>query len=223
MAEGELHGESLLPQLARGKHGRRFQQVCPPHAHAGRTHRTRAPRAPADRNTRTRNIRTHATRTRTVRTRTTSTDRYTLRGQAAADRLERPIFIEIGYGRAVLRGEWKLVVVNDATDRCRAAEDGTCRNLHDEEIDRWQCNFTANGHMGNREKGKCNMTYDAVARHSGFCDRQQAPGRLDTSAPPSPHHTRATRARHTTHTLSRPTHAVSRPTPHSAHPAHPAQ
>jgi hypothetical protein len=90
--------------------------------------------------------------------------------QAAA---ERPIFVEIGYGRAVLRGEWKLLVINDGTDRCREPTDGTCRNLHDEEIDRFQCNFTANGHMGNREKGRCNMTYDAVARHAGFCDRRQ--------------------------------------------------
>ena len=90
--------------------------------------------------------------------------------QAAA---ERPIFVEIGYGRAVLRGEWKLLVINDGTDRCREPTDGTCRNLHDEEIDRFQCNFTANGHMGNREKGRCNMTYDAVARHAAFCDRRQ--------------------------------------------------
>ncbi|KAL1515089.1 hypothetical protein AB1Y20_004153 [Prymnesium parvum] len=86
---------------------------------------------------------------------------------------ERPLFVEIGYGRAVVRGEWKLLVVNDGTDRCKEAADGTCRNLHDEEIDRWQCNFTANGHMGNRLKGKCNMTYDAVARHPAFCDRRQ--------------------------------------------------
>ena len=85
----------------------------------------------------------------------------------------RPIFIEIGYGRAVVRGAWKLLVVNDPIDRCRAAADGTCRNLHGETIDRYQCNFTANGHMGNRLVGACNMTYDAVARHAGFCDRRQ--------------------------------------------------
>lgn len=85
----------------------------------------------------------------------------------------RPIFIEIGYARAVVRGPWKLVVVNDATDRCKTPTDGTCRNLHGELIDRFQCNFTANGHMGNRLVGACNMTYDAVARHAGFCDRRQ--------------------------------------------------
>jgi hypothetical protein len=83
----------------------------------------------------------------------------------------RPIFIEIGYGRAVIRGVWKLLVINDPIDRCRAASDGTCRNLHAESIDRYQCNFTANGHLGNRLV--CNMTYDAVARHAGFCDRRQ--------------------------------------------------
>ena len=27
--------------------------------------------------------------------------------------------------------------------------------------------------MGNRLVGACNMTYDAVARHPGFCDRKQ--------------------------------------------------
>ena len=84
-----------------------------------------------------------------------------------------PIFIEIGYARAVVRGPWKLVVVNDAIDRCRPAPDGSCRNLHGELIDRYQCNFTANGHMGNRLVGACNMTYDAVARHPGFCARRQ--------------------------------------------------
>jgi arylsulfatase A-like enzyme len=83
----------------------------------------------------------------------------------------RPIFVEIGYGRAVIRGVWKLLVINDPIDRCRAASDGTCRNLHAESIDRYQCNFTANGHLGNRLV--CNMTYDAVARHAGFCDRRQ--------------------------------------------------
>ena len=90
-------------------------------------------------------------------------------GAAAAP----PVFIEIGYGRAVLRGPWKLFVLNDAIDRCQQAEDGSCRNLHGELIDRYQCNFTANGHMGNRVVGACNMTYDAVARHAGFCDRKQ--------------------------------------------------
>ena len=92
---------------------------------------------------------------------------------ASAAAEERPIFIEIGYARAVVRGPWKLVVVNDAFDRCRVPRDGTCRNLHGELIDRYQCNFTANGHMGNRLVGACNMTYDAVARHAGFCDRRQ--------------------------------------------------
>ena len=45
----------------------------------------------------------------------------------------------------------------------------------------YQCNFTANNHTGSRLKDKdgntvvnqCNMTYDAVARHAGFCDRRQ--------------------------------------------------
>ena len=55
----------------------------------------------------------------------------------------------------------------------RAPDDGSCRNLHGELIDRFQCNFTANNHTGNRVVGACNMTYDAVARHSGFCDRRQ--------------------------------------------------
>ena len=32
---------------------------------------------------------------------------------------ERPIFIEVGFARAVVRGSWKLVVVNDLADRCR--------------------------------------------------------------------------------------------------------
>ena len=64
-------------------------------------------------------------------------------------------------------------VVNDPIDRCRAAADGTCRNLHGETINRYQCNFTANGHMGNRLVGACNMTYDAAARHRGFCERRQ--------------------------------------------------
>ena len=57
----------------------------------------------------------------------------------------------------------------------------TCRNLHGEAIDKFQCNFTANNHTGSRLKDKdgnvvvnqCNMTYDAVARHAGFCDRRQ--------------------------------------------------
>jgi len=92
---------------------------------------------------------------------------------AAAWSSSRPIFIEIGYARAVVRSSWKLVVVNDVIDRCRSPSDGTCRNLHGETIDRYQCNFTANGHMGNRLVGACNMTYDAVARHAGFCDRKQ--------------------------------------------------
>ena len=47
-----------------------------------------------------------------------------------------------------------------------------CRNFHGEAIDPWQCNFTANGHAGDRA-GMCNMTYDAVARHASFCDRRQ--------------------------------------------------
>ena len=93
--------------------------------------------------------------------------------QQDAQQYEQPIFIEIGYGRAVVRGPWKLVVVNDAIDRCRAPDDGSCRNLHGELIDRFQCNFTANNHTGNRVVGACNMTYDAVARHAGFCDRRQ--------------------------------------------------
>ena len=94
-------------------------------------------------------------------------------GAARLWQQERPIFVEIGYGRAVIRGPWKLVVVNDPIDRCAPPVDGTCRNLHGEAIDRYQCNFTANGHMGNRLTGACNMTYDAVARHAGFCDRRQ--------------------------------------------------
>ena len=57
----------------------------------------------------------------------------------------------------------------------------TCRNLHGEAIDKFQCNFTANNHTGSRLKDKdgnvvvnqCNMTYDAVARHPRFCDRRQ--------------------------------------------------
>ena len=56
----------------------------------------------------------------------------------------------------------------------------TCRNLHGEAIDKYQCNFTANNHHGSRLKDKggnvvnqCDMTYDAVARHAGFCDRRQ--------------------------------------------------
>jgi len=85
----------------------------------------------------------------------------------------RPLFFEVGYARAVLRGSWKLVVVNDPIDKCAAPADGSCRNLHGESIDRFQCNFTANGHMGNRLAGACNMTYDAVARHPGFCGRRQ--------------------------------------------------
>lgn len=86
----------------------------------------------------------------------------------------RPIFIEIGYARAVVQGPWKMVVVNDVIDRCRAPRDGSCRNLHGELIDRYACNFTANGHMANPgQRLGCNMTYDAVARHSGFCDRRQ--------------------------------------------------
>lgn len=47
-----------------------------------------------------------------------------------------PIFIEIGYARAVVRGPWKLVVVNDALDRCHPPADGSCKNLHGELIDR---------------------------------------------------------------------------------------
>ena len=97
-----------------------------------------------------------------------------LAGGSAGDAESRPVFIEIGYARAVVRGPWKLLVVNDAIDRCRSAEDGTCRNLHGETIDRYACNFTANGHMANPgQRLGCNMTYDAVARHSGFCDRRQ--------------------------------------------------
>ena len=100
---------------------------------------------------------------------------------AAALVPERPIFIEVGYARAVIRGPWKLVVVNDLEDRCRPSAPGTCRNLHGEHIDKYQCNFTANNHTGSRLKDKdgnivvnqCNMTYDAVARHAGFCDRRQ--------------------------------------------------
>ena len=93
---------------------------------------------------------------------------------AAAAAGERPVFIEIGYGRAVVRGPWKLLVINDAIDRCRPPKDGVCRNLHGELIDRYACNFTANGHMANPgQRLGCNMTYDAVARHSGFCDRRQ--------------------------------------------------
>ena len=85
----------------------------------------------------------------------------------------RPIFVEIGYGRAVIRAPWKLVLVNDPIDRCKHPVGGSCRNLHGEIIDSFLCNFTANGHMGNRVTGACNMTYDAVARHTGFCDRRQ--------------------------------------------------
>lgn len=86
---------------------------------------------------------------------------------------DRPIFVEVGYGRAVVRPPWKLLVVNDPRDRCAASP--ACRNLHGEEIDRYQCNFTANHHGGGgaRHKGACNMTYDAVARHAAFCDRRQ--------------------------------------------------
>ena len=94
---------------------------------------------------------------------------------------ERPIFVEVGFARAVVRGPWKLVVVNDLLDRCRPSAAGSCRNLHGEDIDVYQCNFTANNHTGSRLKDKdgntvvnqCNMTYDAVARHAGFCDRRQ--------------------------------------------------
>ena len=95
---------------------------------------------------------------------------------------ERPIFIEVGFARAVVRGSWKLVVVNDLADRCRTNQSTTptCRNLHGEAIDKYQCNFTANNHHGSRLKDRagnvvnqCDMTYDAVARHAGFCDRRQ--------------------------------------------------
>ena len=92
---------------------------------------------------------------------------------SASSSYRLPFLSQVGYARAVLRGSWKLVVVNDPIDKCTASADGSCRNLHGESIDRFQCNFTANGHMGNRLAGACNMTYDAVARHPGFCGRRQ--------------------------------------------------
>ena len=88
-----------------------------------------------------------------------------LRGATATDE-ERPLFIEIGYARAVRHHNWKLIVVNDIYDRCSdAAVTTTCRNFHGQRIDKHGA--------GAMRFGLGNMTYDAAARHPAFCHRRQ--------------------------------------------------
>jgi len=111
----------------------------------------------------------------------------------------RPVFLEIGYARAVRHAGYKLIVVNDAVQRCHgsaaaaatglgvtAHDDATlapaCRNFHGQRIDPPLPAATTdisvvyrNGSlmMPSRRFGLGNMTYDAAARHAAFCDRRQ--------------------------------------------------
>ena len=112
----------------------------------------------------------------------------------------RPIFVELGYARAVRFGRWKLVVVNDPTMRCAPDSrhsHAVCRNFHGQKIDRRpptaaaatsssSAAAAAAAHNGStrpsmrtdlvgvtRRFGLGNMTYDAAARHAAFCDRRQ--------------------------------------------------
>ena len=126
-------------------------------------------------------------------------------GAAMVDSVsQRPILVEIGYARAVIHGTWKLVVINDFIDRCRDAVDGSCRNLHSELINVYQCNFTANGHMGNRlnvgVEGKFSndKVHRATCTHAPFRSPSSHPADPTLSpssphpqpifTPPSPHH-----------------------------------
>ena len=89
-------------------------------------------------------------------------------GVAARRALDaRPIFIEVGYARAVRYRGYKLIVVNDPYAGCTDGGDGTsdgggCMNLHGERINKSVARF-----------GLGNMTYDAPARHPAFCQRRQ--------------------------------------------------
>ena len=105
----------------------------------------------------------------------------------AAELDARPIFIEVGYARAVRHGGWKLIVINDPHMRCARDDDGSasptaCRNFHGQRIDRMSspthqpsASVATNGtsQLTGRRFGLGNMTYDASARHAAFCARRQ--------------------------------------------------
>eukprot|EP00967_Tisochrysis_lutea_P053069 scaffold65870_cov35-Tisochrysis_lutea.AAC.1 len=104
----------------------------------------------------------------------------------------RALFFEVGYARAVLHGEWKLIVVHHPSDECRQrealqgarstdaweplvdAKSPACRSFHGTPINILKCNFSGPSQVERgRLPGTCDMVYDAPSRHPHFCDRRQ--------------------------------------------------
>ena len=116
---------------------------------------------------------------------TTNTDATAAAASSAAAKLSwRPIFIEVGYARAVRHQGWKLIVVNDPYRRCAQPRgpEPACRNLHGQRIDapRQQQQPQQQPQQAKRF-GLGNMTYDSPARHPAFCEVRQL---YDLSADP---------------------------------------
>ena len=98
----------------------------------------------------------------------------------------RPIFVEVGYARAVVQWPWKLVAISDLHDRCATTPDGGCRNLHGQLIEVTAAAAAAgarNASAGaSKRYGLGSMTYDAPARHAGARAQRQRHSRERASA-----------------------------------------
>ncbi|KAL1521526.1 hypothetical protein AB1Y20_021185 [Prymnesium parvum] len=82
-------------------------------------------------------------------------------GGLDARRDEPPLLVEVGYSRAVVHGEWKLIVV-----ALPSSGEGGCRTIHGFPL--------PNATSHDKRRTRVKFLYDALERHPAhYCDREQ--------------------------------------------------